>query len=168
MLTVKHNVCIVDNTVCFSFHTWFAFNSICFCLELVKILPSWNTKSRFMFWWWKGKSKAPLWKNNFSGAELFHRGFCLRPSSVLLNNSHWTNCLGCWILLFTSIEKCCVCMLCISLCVSKKESCVFLVAYAVTLCLNVCWANKVVSMPNAFGKSLWPLMMGQWAVSAVS
>lgn len=49
MLTAKHNACIVDSTICFPFDIWFAFNDICFCLELVKIMPSWNTKSRFMF-----------------------------------------------------------------------------------------------------------------------
>lgn len=100
---------LLTKPVCFSFYTWLSFNSICFCLELFKILPSWTTKSPFMFWRWKGKctfmKKVFFWSWAFPQGSLFEAIL-----SVLLNNSHWTNCLGCWILLFTSIEECCVCM----------------------------------------------------------
>ncbi len=157
MLTVKHNIRIVDNTVCFSFHTWFAFNSICFCLELVKILPSWNTKNPLHVLMMKRKIQSIFMKTIFFWSWAFSPGILFEAIlSVLLNNSHWTNCLGCWILLFTSIEKCCVCACCARVCVCQKKKVVYF------------WLRMLWHFDNAFGKSLWPLMMRQWTVSAVS
>lgn len=61
-----------------------------------------------------------------------------------------------------------MCMLCMSMSVISKFVCQFVfVAYAVTHCLDACWAIRRFSMKrsasvlNAFSERLWPLMMGQ-------
>lgn len=106
----------------------FVWNQLRFCL--LEIL---NHPSCF-----DDEEENPKQKKYFSRTELFHQGFCLRPSS-----------------------QCC-CIIHTELIVLAAEY-YYLPAQRSVACdtMTLYHESKVVSMWNAFGKSLWPLMMGQ-------